>query len=107
MDGETLTIKNALPYVLNKFNVQGDYNFMAETELAALVAALLEADDAYMTAANVYDGGVYDEDAAFDALLEAANSAFPQYKMYLMRMVEDYMDYAEEYLASIDAIEWE
>jgi len=26
---------------------------------------------------------------------------------YLMRLVDDYMDFMEQYLVSIDAVEWE
>lgn len=32
---------------------------------------------------------------------------FPAYKMYAMRLSEDYLDFAEEYLVSVDAIEWD
>ena len=75
--------------------------------LDEIVAQLVATDDKYMQDNGIYDGGVYDEDEAYELLLACLRSKFPQYAMYAMRLTEDYMDFAEEYLASIDAIEWE
>ena len=49
----------------------------------------------------------YDDDAAYEALYAHMQARFPEYKMYAMRLSEDYLDFAEEYLVSVDAIEWE
>ena len=49
----------------------------------------------------------YDDDAAYEALYADLQQRFPAYKMYAMRLSEDYLDFAEEYLVSVDAIEWE
>ena len=40
-------------------------------------------------------------------MLAEVNKKFEKYKTYLMRLVDDYMDFMEQYLVSIDAIEWE
>ena len=60
-----------------------------------------------MAASGADDGAVYDDDAAFDFMDEKMNERYPAQKMYLMRFVEDYMDYCEQYLDSIGAIDWE
>ena len=44
---------------------------------------------------------------AAHAAAEQLRAAYPEHKMYLMRFVEDYMDYYEDYLESIGAIDWE
>ena len=44
---------------------------------------------------------------AYDYFMEKLPALFPEQKMYLMRFVEDYMEYSEAYLESIGAIDWE
>ena len=53
------------------------------------------------------EDGEYDDDAAYEALYAHMQARFPEYKMYAMRLSEDYLDFAEEYLVSVDAIEWD
>ena len=81
-------------YILDKFRKEGDFDFLKEGELEAMVDALLQEDQAYL--ASLPEDGEYDDDAAYEA-----------YKMYAMRLSEDYLDFAEEYLVSVDAIEWD
>ena len=97
----------ALKYVLDKFKEQGDYSFLKEGELETMVAIMQAMDEEYMKASGVDEGGIYDDEAAFDKLFAGMQAKFPEYKMYCMRLAEDYMDYYEEYLESIGAIEWE
>ena len=40
-------------------------------------------------------------------MLKSVSSKFSRYQTYLMRLVDDYMDFMEQYLVSIDAVEWE
>lgn len=97
--------KNAMrAYVLDKFQKEGDFDFLKEEELAAMVDTMLELDAAY---AESIGDDVYDDDAAYDAMYAALQEKYPDYKMYCMRLAEDYLDFSEEYLVSIDAIEWE
>ena len=107
MEKELESMNDASTFVLDKFKAEGDYTFLAPDELSDIVGVLIATDQKYMEDADVFGEGVYDEDAAYDLLLNALKSKFSKYNMYLMRMVEDYMDFAEEYLASIDAIDWE
>ncbi len=91
-------------YILNKFETEGDFAFLKEGELRDMVETMLDLDAAY---AESIGEGVYDDDEAYDALYEAMQKKYPDYKMYCMRLAEDYLDFSEEYLVSIDAIEWE
>lgn len=97
----------ALKYVLDKFKEKGDYSFLKEGELENMVAAMQEMDEEYMRTTGVDNGEFYDDEAAFEQLFAGMKERFPEYKMYCMRLAEDYMDYYENYLDSIGAIEWE
>ncbi len=92
-------------YILDKFQKEGDFDFLQEGELEAMVDAMLAADAAYME--PLPEDGEYDDDAAYEALYADLQQRFPAYKMYAMRLSEDYLDFAEEYLVSVDAIEWD
>ena len=92
-------------YILDKFQKEGDFDFLKEGELEAMVDAMLAADAAYME--PLPEDGEYDDDAAYEALYADLQQRFPAYKMYAMRLSEDYLDFAEEYLVSVDAIEWD
>ncbi|MBQ3552752.1 MAG: hypothetical protein IJA35_06375 [Clostridia bacterium] len=93
--------------IMEKFINNGDFLFIPNEELDAIITLLINTDDQYMNDDGVYDGADYDEEKAFELLKKAVLTNYSQYKAYAMRLVEDYMDYAEEYLASIGAIEWE
>ena len=92
-------------YILDKFQKEGDFDFLQEGELEAMVDAMLAADAAYME--PLPEDGEYDDDAAYEALYADLQQRFPAYKMYAMRLSEDYLDFAEEYLVSVDALEWD
>ena len=92
-------------YILDKFQKEGDFDFLQEGELEAMVDAMLAADAAYME--PLPEDGEYDDDAAYEALYADLQQRVPAYKMYAMRLSEDYLDFAEEYLVSVDAIEWD
>ncbi len=94
-------------YILDKFTAEGDFSFLKDGELSAMVDALVEFDEAYMTKSGANEGAVYDDDEAYEAIFAGMQQRFAPYKMYAMRLTEDYLDFAEEYLASVGAIEWE
>ncbi len=94
-------------YILNKFTAEGDFDFLKEGELAEIVDAMLSYDEEYMQSSGANEGEVYDDDDAYDLIFARLQKAYPQYKMYCMRLAEDYLDFTEEYLASVDAIDWE
>lgn len=100
--------ENALrAYVINKFTAEGDFDFLKEGELSAIVDAMRGFDEEYMRASGADVGKLYDDDDAYELIFMNLQAAYPQYKMYCMRLAEDYLDFVEEYLASVNAIEWE
>jgi hypothetical protein len=92
-------------YVLDKFVKEGDFEFLKSAELNEMVDAMIELDTAYMN--SLTEDAVYEDDDAYEKLFTAMQVRYPQYKMYCMRLAEDYLDFAEEYLVSVGAIEWE
>lgn len=97
----------ARAYILAKFREQGDFLMLDGVDLDAMVACAQRAEQAYMERSGALDGGVYDDDEAFEQVQAALMAAFPEHKMYAMRFAEDYLDYSEDYLESIGLIEWE
>ena len=92
-------------YILNKFKNEGDFDFLKEGLLEGLVGEMMTIDQGYL--AKLGEDDDYDDDAAYELLYAALQKKYPDYKMYAMRLAEDYLDFSEEYLVSVDAIEWE
>lgn len=90
--------------IRESFNNEGDFSFMKPEELDDVIAKLVDVDYAYM---NEIGDEPYDEDVVYERLEAAANAALPQYKSYLMRLVDDYMDFMEQYLVDAGLVEWE
>ena len=104
MEENELNVNEAAAAVARDFENEGDFDFMKEEERLALITKLVTIDLAYM---DEIGEDVYDEDVIYERLYAAAEEAYPQYKTYLMRFVDDYMDFMEQYLVSIGAVEWE
>jgi len=98
--------KAAKEYIINCFEKQGDFAFLGD-KLAPMVEELLQMDADYMERCNARPDSLYDDDEAFELFFEEMKKAHPDYKTYMMRLVEDYMDYTEQYMESIGAIEWD
>lgn len=107
MEQKEYSAEGALEFILDAFRRQGDFLIVGEEALARMVAAVIEEDAAYMHFSGADAGEVYDDDAAYDYMFERMQARFPEQKMYAMRFVEDYLEYNEQYLESIGAIEWE
>lgn len=67
---------DALEYITEKFRAEGDFAFIPEDDLHKVVASLLQIDNGYMSEAGVYEGGIYDEDEAYEMLSRAFRPAF-------------------------------
>ena len=104
MEEYDVDVSAAAESIAREFENEGDFDFMQEDERLALVRKLAAIDVAYM---EEIGDDVYDEDVIYERLYAAAEEAYPQYKTYLMRFVDDYMDFMEQYLVSIGAVEWE
>ena len=92
-------------YILNKFNVEGDFDFLKDGLMEELVDAMMAIDQNSL--AKLGEDDDYDDDDAYDLLYEGMQKKYPELKMYAMRLSEDYLDFSEEYLESVGAIEWE
>lgn len=92
-------------YILNKFKNEDDFDFLKEGLMEELVDEMMSVDQAYL--AKLSEDEDYDDGAAYEQLYAALQRKYPDYKMYAMRLAEDYLDFSEEYLVSVDAIEWE
>jgi hypothetical protein len=97
-------IGEAVKDIKKRFDNQGDFDFMKPEELESVIEKLVSIDHGYM--ADLGDEP-YDEDFIYDKLMACANEALPQYKTYIMRLVDDYMDFMEQYLVDAGVIEWE
>ncbi len=105
---QTYNAADAKAFILRKFTEQGDFLEIVNAEtLSDMVGSIISFDEAYMHESGVDDGGVYDDDAAYEFIYKKLCQKYADYKMYLMRLAEDYLDYNEQYLESIGAIEWE
>ena len=104
MEELELNVNEAAAQVARDFENEGDFDFMTEEERLALITKLVTIDVAYM---DEIGDDVYDEDVIYERLYAAAEEQCPQYKTYLMRFVDDYMDFMEQYLVQIGAVEWE
>lgn len=94
----------AVKYVMNDLYIEGDFDFMKTEELESAISAFVDIDYKYMQELGEEP---YDEDTVYEMLLAAANERLPQYKTYLMRLVEDYMDFMEQFLVDEGYVEWE
>ena len=104
---ELFDVKAAKEYIAEKFREQGDFSIIEPKLFDQMLDRVMALDEEYMENSGVEDGGVYDDDAAYDYMHEKLMAEFPEHKMYMMRLVDDYMDFMEQYLVSIDAVEWE
>ncbi|MBQ4428844.1 MAG: hypothetical protein II871_03635 [Clostridia bacterium] len=100
-----IDLNSAKQYIAGKFKNQGDFDFISEADFSAMLDELLDIDAKYLD--EIGEELPYDEDEVFERMQSALVKKYPTYKTYLMRFVDDYMDFMEEYLVSIDAVEWE
>ena len=97
----------AWAYIAGKFAEQGDFNIFSKDVFEKMLDKVMDLDDAFMDQSGVNDGQAYDDDQAFEYMMQGLQEAFPEQKMYAMRFVEDYMEYDEAYLESAGLIDWE
>lgn len=108
MEAMEYDVSKAKEFILDKFTQAGDFlEIVKAEELAAMVESVMAFDEAYMHDSGADEGAVYDDDAAYDYMHEKMSEKYGAHKMYMMRFVEDYLDFNEQYLDSIGAIEWE
>ena len=99
--------EQARAFIAEKFRAQGDFSIIEEKTFEEMLDRVIALDEEFMTVSGVDDGGVYDDDAAYEFMHEKMMAAFPEHKMYMMRFVEDYMEYNEQYMDEAGLIDWE
>ena len=104
MEDNGWDLNDAVRHIAEQFENEGDFDFVKQDEMEKLLTRLVSVDLAYM---DEIGDDVYDEDVVYERLYAAAEETCPRYKTYLMRFVDDYMDFMEQYLVSIGADEWE
>jgi len=108
METKEYSASEARAYILGCFAEQGDFSeIVDEQKLGEMVDAVMALDAAFMKETGADEGAVYDDDAAYDYMHEKMCQKFSEHKMYMLRLVEDYMDYNERYLDSLCLIDWE
>ena len=108
METKEYDAAEAKAYILGCFAEQGDFaEIVDEKMLGEMVDAVMALDAAFMKETGADEGAVYDDDAAYDYMHEKMSAKFAEHKMYMLRLVEDYMDYNERYLDSLGLIDWE
>ncbi len=100
-------MEEARAFILEKLTRAGEYAFLPSGRLEEMLDKIITLDEEFMHATGVEDGAAYDDEAAQEYLFKNMAEAFPEHKMYLMRFTEDYLDYNEDYLESIGAIDWD
>ena len=104
---EEYVMEDARAFILEKLTRAGEYAFLPSGRLEEMLDKIITLDETFMHATGVEDGEAYDDEAAQEYLFKNMEEAFPEHKMYLMRFTEDYLDYNEDYLESIGAIDWD
>lgn len=94
-------------YVFSRFEQQGDFKIFEDALVKKMIDSVLTLNEEFMEKTGVADGNFYDDDAAYEYFMEKLPALYPEQKMYLMRFIEDFMEYDEAYLESTGAIEWE
>lgn len=94
----------AVARIKENFDNEGDFSFMKPEELEAVIARFVGIDYDYM---KDLGDEPYDEDEVYSRLEAAANEQLPEYKTYLMRLCDDYMDFMEQYMVDEGLVEWD
>ena len=104
---EEYSLENAKKYIKDCFIKQGDFLILPNDVFDKMLSRCMELDEQFMEDSGVNDGAEYDDNAAFDFIFNKMTVEFEEQKMYCMRFVDDYLDYSEQYLDRIGAIDWE
>ena len=99
---------DARAYLMEQFVGKGDFlDIFSQDALEGLVEEVMALDEAYLHESGADAGALYDDDDAYEYMYKGLCAAHPEHKMYMMRFVEDYMEYNDQYLESAGAIQWE
>ncbi len=106
--------QEALAYILSRINPKEHRELQGMLE--TLITQAIDADMAYMEKNDVLDadgnagGAYYEDDDAFEYMVEtlaAQNDLTPEQAVKVASLIDDYMDYQQEYLESKGLVDWE
>ena len=106
--------QEALEYILKRIHAK-DHPELAD-RLPELISQTIDADMAYMHEYHVIDEDgnagteYYEDDEAFEYMVEKLaeeNDLDPVKAVKLASLVDDYMDYQQEYLESKGLVDWD
>ena len=97
-------------FIFNKMQQQGRYAADESDRLHQLIAAAIEADQAFIASSGVLDGEYYDEDDAFEAIVDAVIEKLgvdEAAELDVAEAIEMYMEFNDEFLEENDLVDWE
>ena len=106
--------QEAMDFIVSRIRAK-DHPKLAEL-IPELISQTIDADMAYMHEHHVLDEegnagtAYYEDDEAFEYMVEtlaAGNHLDPVRAVKLASLVDDYMDYQQEYLESKGLVDWE
>lgn len=104
----------AVAFIVPKINKK-EHKELAD-QIETLIAQAIDADMAYMHENGVLDADgnagdqYYEDDDAFEYMVEALvaqNDLSPEQAVKVASLVDDYMDFQQEYLESKGLVDWE
>lgn len=104
----TIDKKAALEYVISAMKKGEEFKGVEDEDITRITTQAMDADFAYMEQANIEDGGVYDEDDAYDFIMEQLKKGKDDETVALISLIVDgYLEYFDQYLEENDLIDWE
>ncbi len=106
--------QEALDFILPR--IDRHYHSTLADHIDTLIAQAIDADMDYMHKAGVLDAdgnageNYYEDDEAFEYLVEALvaqNDLSPEQAVKVASLIDDYMDYQQQYLESKGLVDWE
>ena len=103
----------AIAFILPRIN-RKEHAELADL-LETLIGQAIDADMAYMTEAGVLDDegfagdSYYEDDDAFEFMVEALvaqNDLTPEQAVKVASLIDDYMDFQQQYLESKGLVDW-
>ena len=88
--------------------VKKNYPKVDAEVLADITDRIIVADKAYQASVGIDEnGGLYDDDEAFDFIIDAVCAEYDGDDLLVAAVADDYMEQNEQYLAELGLVEWE
>ncbi|MGI6162134.1 MAG: hypothetical protein ACOYJD_08915 [Christensenellales bacterium] len=105
---EGIDRNEALEYILGKMKSEPGMKGVPHDEMERLTEAAMTADAEFMEQSGVNEGGVYDEDEAYEFICDKLGEGCDDEHRALASLITDaYLEYWDEYLDKKGLIDWE